>query len=60
MPINWTAVGLENALGVLLEVVELASMQRPGEHAQDAQHENGGERNEKVQDVHCNWLTTIG
>ena len=52
MPINRVCIGAKNLLAVLLEVVELAAVERPGEHGEDGQHEDGGHGNEQVQDVH--------
>lgn len=45
-------VGLEDLLAVLIHVVELPALQRPGEDAEDRQHEHGGEGDEEVEDVH--------
>ena len=53
MRIKRIGCGFENLLAVLFEVVELATVQRPREHAQNAQHEHGRQRDEQVQDVHA-------
>jgi hypothetical protein len=52
MPVNWPRIGLQDLLAVLLQVVELAAVQRPGEDGEDAEHEHGRQGDEEVQDVH--------
>jgi len=52
MPIKGFGIGLENLCAVLFEIIELATVERPGEHAKDAEHQHGGHGNEEVEDVH--------
>ena len=52
MPIKGVGVRVQDALALLLEVVELPAVQGPGEDAEDAEHEHGRQGDEEVQDVH--------
>ncbi len=52
MPVNCTRIGLQDLLAVLFQVVELAAVQRPREHGEDAEHEHSRKGDEEVQDVH--------
>ena len=42
----------EHSFALALEIVELPAMQCPGEHAQDAEQQHRGDRDQQVQDVH--------
>jgi hypothetical protein len=50
--VNDCGVVVKDAFTFAFQVLELAAMQRPGEDADDKQHENGRDRNQQVQDLH--------
>ena len=52
MRIKGIGGSVENLLAMLLQIIELAAMQRPGEDAEDEQHQHGRHRYQEVQDVH--------
>ena len=52
MFVKRSAIGGQNFGPLLLEVVELASLQGPGEDAEDAEHQQHRERDQQEQDVH--------
>jgi len=43
---------VKDSLALALQVVELAAPQRPGEDADDRQHQKRRERNQQEEDVH--------
>ena len=46
------AVFFENTRTFALQVVELAAAERPGEHAEDGQHQQHRHRDQQVENVH--------
>jgi len=52
MPIKRRVVGIENPRALLFQVVELAALHGPGEHAEDREHEQRADRHEQIEDVH--------
>jgi len=46
-----TIVG-KNAFAFAVKILELTAVERPREHAEDAEHEQGRQRDQQIEDVH--------